>query len=159
MDETELDEEIHCHACGLIVRDGTKVSVAMQWHMAHSLSEEFTADFLKLRCRALQEAFGDLKGVQGMFKNVRTNRFGKIAMDPTGAPIVFGEKIVHRPKKCEVVMGFVWPNVDDDRWPILKERFKEIFDPATLHGEADCNESDNAFQISSYFELAEKGGD
>lgn len=143
MDEFEVNPDDHCITSGEIVRKGALVSVAMEWHMAHNLSDEYTSDFLKLRCRALQEVFGDMKHARGLLN--------------VGREI----KIIHRPKTCKVVMGFQWDNVDDTRWETIKTKFKDVFDPAALHGEACLHESKtgDTIRITSLFEVAEKGGD
>lgn len=158
MDRSEhQDDDDECSADGVLRRYGTEVSVGMTWHMSHALSREFQKDFLKLRCRALQEAFGDLKGVRGMVKNVGVNKQGEFQFDKEGNMVVHAEKVVHHPKSCQVAMGFMWPNVDDKKWIELKEKFKEVFVPAALHGGVSCDETDNKITISSLFELAEKG--
>jgi hypothetical protein len=147
--------ENRCEVTGLLVRNTEKqeVAVGMEWHLDHSLSKEFKSEFLKLRCKALESVFGSIKGVQGLVKHVQVRPGIMLAtLEGTG-----GEKIVSRPKECVVLMGFIWPNVKDAEWPALKEKFKDVFAPATLHGGDPCEESDDSVHIASHFKLAEKG--
>ncbi len=144
-----MDDEQTCHASGFVVRLAEEVGVGMEWHISHELSDEFKADFLRLRCRALEAVFGDLNNAQGMLNIMCAGLLGPHVV----------KKIVHRPKKCGVLMGFAWPAVDDKKWEEIKEGFKEVFELAQLHGEVDCDESETRINITSTFELAEKGGD
>lgn len=146
----ELEEEGQCAAHGLIMRKGNEVKVAMVWHMAHSLSEEYQKDFLKLRCKALQAVFGNINKAQGL-------RTGELASE--GIILSLSSKVVDRPKPCLATMGFTWPNVNDTRWSDIKQQFKDVFEPAALHGGVSCREVDEMIIISSHFEVAEKGGD
>lgn len=145
-----METESECVATGLLLRNGREVAVTMQWHMSHSLSKEFSKEFLKLRCKALQGVFGNLNHARGI---------SSVVIGPDGVRLDFDKKVVNHPKPCIVVMGFMWPDIDDARWEIVKEGFKEVFIPAAIHGNSKCDENTNFVHISSQFELAEKGGD
>lgn len=156
----EIETKVHdCTAIGLLSHDKEtkKVAVGMEWHLDHDLSQEFKTEFLKLRCRALQEVFGDIKGVQGIVKILPLGADSAIAMLAPGNEGDSNTLVIKRPKPCLVVMGFIWPNVDQEKWLEVKEKFKDVFAPATLHGGEPCEETESMIKISTQFNLVEKG--
>ena len=60
---------------------------------------------------------------------------------------------------CSALMGFVWPNVSEEKWDELKANFLDVFELATMHGPTNVNKQENEVIISSQFWIAEKGGD
>lgn len=149
------EEQQGCVAMGLIVREGNEVRVAMEWHMAHSLSEDYQRQFLWLRCRALQAAFGD--GVMVQAKGCLPVDFLPYGVAISGS----GPKMVSwsKDRPCTATMGFLLPVVDSSCWESMKKQFKDVFEPAALHGGVSCHEGNEMVYISSQFALAEKGGD
>jgi hypothetical protein len=148
-----------CEIDGTLVRDDKAVEVQMTWNLDHNMDRAFQREFLKLRCRALQEAFGDLKGAQGTVKAIAFDRATQMpALDKGGRPIVVEGKIVHRACDCTVRMGFRWPWVGDEKWKELKTKFKDVFEIATLRGGVECEETENEIEIHGQFVLCDKGG-
>ena len=145
------EEAGECVVRGALVREGSELCTLMVWHLDHSLSEAFRRDFLMTRCKVLQSMFGvDLHKVQGV---------AGIDFEEYGIRVHLSKKVVDRHEKtCAVSMGFVWPGIDDKKWEDLKAKFKEVFAPAVLHGEAQCSETNDVIHIKSRFHLAEKGG-
>lgn len=143
-----------CHALGFMFREGDNVAVGMEWHMAHELSPEFKKDFLRLRCHALVDAFD---GMSSQRKPVCFH------INDEGISIHPADKMTKlhpdKQKPCGVSMAFAIKNVDENCWQQIKTKFRDVFEPADIHGGCDCTDEPDALQISSLFKLAEKGGD
>lgn len=160
------DDACECLAFGRMLKVGDKVAVHMFWHMDHSMDKSYQRDFLKTRCRSLQMVFGDLKGAQGII--VKHANGGGLDVGPLDDYVRFVEKHVPRSGEerkvvhfvnCSALMGFVWPNVSEEKWKELKEKFIDVFELATMHGPTNIDKQENEVIISSQFWIAEKGGD